>query len=95
MIQAVIDKRIKAVASIDGIGFPVLADKSTWRIDFKPSATLAHRTAAQAVVDAFDIAVEEQKIKNAKLAKEAAHARALTKLRNMGLTQKEVEALYA
>lgn len=67
----VLDEKIKAVAPIDGIGVGRFEDKSTWRIDFKDEATQTERVAAQAVVDGFDVAAEEQKIKDKTLSDKA------------------------
>lgn len=61
--------RIRDIAPVDGISFGQRDDKSTWRIDFKPEATAQQRRDVQAVVDAFDVAVEEQKLKDKEKAK--------------------------
>ena len=44
---------ISAVCPIYGVSV-TWADKSKWRINFKPEATTEERAAAQGVVDAFD-----------------------------------------
>ena len=61
--------KISAVAPIDGIAVGETTKKPTWRIDFKPEATTQQRADAQAVVAAFDVALEEQKLKDADQAK--------------------------
>lgn len=45
---------VAAVAPIHGVGVGHPGDKRTWRIDFRAEATKAQRTAARAVLDAFD-----------------------------------------
>ena len=64
----VLHDRLALVAPIDGVSVAVENDKSGWRVDFKPEATPAQRAAAQAVVDAFDVAAAEQKLKDAEQA---------------------------
>lgn len=71
MIQAKVQAAVEAVCPIDGIGFGKLLDRTTWRIDFKESASAPQRQAAQAVVDAFDIAAA-QAAENADAARVAA-----------------------
>ena len=61
--------QLAATAPIDGVAIGDSQNKSTWRIDFKPEATPAQRAAAQAVVDAFDVAAEEQKLLGVEQAK--------------------------
>ena len=61
--------QILSVCPINGIGLGALNDKSTWRIDFKPEATVQQRADAQAVVAAFDVAAEEKKLTDADRAK--------------------------
>lgn len=46
--------QLTGVAPIFGISIGDKTDKSTWRIDFDNAATPAQRTAAQAVLAAFD-----------------------------------------
>lgn len=65
----VLDLVIRAKCPIDGVSIGDQNDKSTWRIDFQPTATAQQRADAQAVVDAFDVALEEQKLKDADRAK--------------------------
>lgn len=48
-----LNQALKAVCPIDGVSVGQVADKSTWRIDFKPEATTEQRAAAQGVVDVF------------------------------------------
>lgn len=45
---------IVAVCPIVGVSVGVWADKTTWRIDFDPSATAAQQAAALVVVQNFD-----------------------------------------
>ena len=78
ILATVIDKKIRQVAPIDGVSLGSIPDKSTWRIDFKPEATVQQRTDAQAVVAAFDVALEEQKLKDADQAKVDKKASLLT-----------------
>jgi hypothetical protein len=61
-------QKIKAVCPIFGVAVGDETNKLTWRIDFKPEATPGQRVAAQAVVGAFDVAAEEQKLKDAEQA---------------------------
>ena len=77
-LVVVLDIRVKIVAPIDGVEIGDHADKSTWRIDFKPEATVQQRADAQAVVAAFDVALEEQKLKDADQAKVDKKATLLT-----------------
>ena len=46
--------QIAAVAPIEGVSIGTLNDKTTWRIDFLPTATAAQKAAARAVLAAFD-----------------------------------------
>ena len=78
LLPEVIHKQVAAVAPISGVSIGRLDDKSTWRIDFKPEATVQQRTDAQAVVGAFDVALEEQKLKDADQAKKDKKASLLT-----------------
>ena len=68
-ILEVLDSKIRVVAPIDGVSLGSLLDKSTWRIDFKPEATVQQRIDAQAVVDTFDVVAEEKKLTDADQAK--------------------------
>jgi hypothetical protein len=43
------------LAPIDGISIGNNTDKTTWRIDFKPTATAAQKITAQAAIDNFDV----------------------------------------
>ena len=45
---------ISAVCPIRGVSIGVPATKSTWRIDFDPTATPAQKTAAQTALTNFD-----------------------------------------
>lgn len=58
MISAKLDAAIKAVCPIHGISIGRKDDKSTWRIDFKDEASAQERAAAQAVLNAFDLAAD-------------------------------------
>ena len=73
-----LDMRIKAVCPIQGVSVGTRDDKSTWRIDFKPEATVQQRADAQAVVAAFNVALEEQKLKDADQSKVDKRASLLT-----------------
>ena len=68
-LNVTLHQRLSTVAPITGVSLGMLADKTTWRIDFRPEATSQQQADAQAVVDAFDVAVEEQKLKDAEQAK--------------------------
>ena len=68
-LVAVLHAFIAAVCPIEGVAIGRSNDKTTWRIDFAPEATTTQRLAAQAVVDAFDVAAEEQKLRDAEQAK--------------------------
>ncbi len=57
-IESTVTAAVAAVAPINGISFGDLSDKSTWRIDFQPSATDQQKAAAQAVIDNFNLALE-------------------------------------
>jgi hypothetical protein len=76
--EAVLHRKIATVCPINGIGFGDNLDKSTWRIDFKPEATIAQRIQAEAVLDAFDVVLEERKLKDADQAKVDKKASLLT-----------------
>lgn len=52
-------KDIRAVCPIVGVSIGRLSDKASWRMDFAAEATAPQRAAAQAVVDAFDVAAVE------------------------------------
>ena len=69
MITAILHAKVSAVAPINGIAIGDKETSLTWRIDFKPEATVDQRLAAQAVMDAFDVAAEEQKLQDAEQAK--------------------------
>ena len=77
-LNAVLDNQINAVCPINGVAIGDAISKSTWRIDFKPEATAQQRSDAQAVVAAFDVALEEQKLKDADQAKVDKKASLLT-----------------
>lgn len=78
-----LDSALKQVAPITGVSIGRLDDRSTWRVDFLPEATALQRTAAQAVVDTFDVAAVE--------AVEAAEAAALETLS----TEARADAVFA
>lgn len=46
---------LSAVAPVNGVSIGRRDDKSTWRIDFRSEATDEHKSAAQAVLAAFDV----------------------------------------
>lgn len=46
---------LAAVAPIDGVLVGNPADKTTWRIDFRPSATADQKVAAANVIASFDV----------------------------------------
>ena len=56
---AKLDAAVKAAAPIFGVSVGNKSDKATWRIFFKPEATDPQRSAAQGVVDAFDVEAAE------------------------------------
>lgn len=58
-IQTQVHAAVASVCPIDGISFGKIADKTTWRIDFKVEASTAQRASAQAVIDAFDPTLAE------------------------------------
>ena len=59
MNTARLDQAIKAVCPISGVSIGRKDDKATWRIDFLAEAKQGQRTAAQAVLDAFDMNAPE------------------------------------
>ena len=62
-LAANLDAAIKVVCPIYGVSIGREDDRQTWRIDFKPEATLQQRTNAQAILDTFDpqaITLEER-----------------------------------
>lgn len=77
-LPKVLHDRVALKAPIEGISIGKIALRSTWRIDFKPEATTQQRADAQAVIAAFDIAPEEQKLKDADQAKVDKKASLLT-----------------
>ena len=82
-------EKIGTVCPIHGVAIGRLADKSTWRIDFKPEATTQQRADAQAVVAAFDVAAEEKKLTDADQAKKDKKALLLTQL-NKSITVQDL-----
>lgn len=48
-------KALSNVAPIKGVSIGIRGDKSTWRIDFDPSATSQQQSAAQSILSSFDI----------------------------------------
>lgn len=58
MIAQKLNAAIAAVCPIHGVSIGVssgrVADKATWRIDFKDEATTQQKAAAQAALEAFD-----------------------------------------
>lgn len=67
-----LDNKIKKDCPIDGVSIGRKSDKSTWRIDFKPEATVQQRLDAQAIVDSFDVVVEQKKLDDKEAARVAA-----------------------
>lgn len=59
-VAAHLDTAIRAVCPIIGVSIGRIDDKATWRVDFAPEATQAQRTAAQTLVDGFDVAAVEE-----------------------------------
>ncbi len=57
-IATILHERLAAVAPIASVEIGTRADKRTWRIDFAAGATPAERAAAQAAIDAFDVAAK-------------------------------------
>lgn len=47
---------VAVACPIHGVSVGDLANKATWRVDFKTEATQNQRTAAQGVIDGFDAA---------------------------------------
>lgn len=52
---------VAAALPIDGMGVGNPDDKSTWRVDWATPPTAQQLAQAQAIIDAFDVAVEEAK----------------------------------
>ena len=61
-----LDQLISAVCPIDGISIGRKNDKATWRIDFK-ECTEEQKSAALAVVKAYDFEAEEKAVEYAEL----------------------------
>lgn len=59
-LTAALDKAVKAVCPITGVSIGDTADKLTWRFNPLPSATPSEISAAQGVIDAFDLAAHAQ-----------------------------------
>lgn len=53
---------LSAVAPINGFSIGLPSDRSTWLVDFHPSATAGQRTAAQNVINTFDITAEDTRL---------------------------------
>jgi hypothetical protein len=49
-------KKIEAVCPIFGVSIDDEADRATWRVSFSDAATQEQMAAAQAVIDAYDVA---------------------------------------
>jgi hypothetical protein len=62
LVNTALHAKVAAVAPIVGVSVGSVDDKATWRIDFDPKATDAQRKAAQAVIDAFDVAAEQSQL---------------------------------
>jgi hypothetical protein len=52
---SLVHNAVAAVCPIDGVSIGVKTDKTTWRVDYKPEATTAQRTAAAQAVASFNI----------------------------------------
>lgn len=52
-------EKIAAVAPILGVSIGVYDDKTTWKVAFDQSALPEQKSAAQAILDSFDIAAME------------------------------------
>lgn len=50
-----LDFDLRAVCPIDGISIGIFDEKNTWRIDYKPEATMDEKNAAQVIVDNFQL----------------------------------------
>lgn len=74
MIAQKLDAAIKVVCPIFGVSIGRPDDKSTWRIDFEAQATSQQRSAAQAVLAAFDPNAPELPDNNAALAERHTNA---------------------
>ena len=85
-----LDGLLKAVAPIDGVSIGRFNDKSSWRIDFKDEATLLERTAAQAVIVDFDLALAEREVSDAIIAAKAAKQRIRDLPDNTPVTAKDL-----
>lgn len=57
----ILNDAISSVCPVDGVSVGYPADKSTWRVDYSPSATPEQLAAANTIIDSFDI---ETAIKN-------------------------------
>ena len=77
------------VAPVDGVSIGNNANKTTWRIDFKLEATPAQRAAAQAVVAAFNVTAEEQKLLAVEQAKKDTKTSLLSQL-NKSVTVRDL-----
>lgn len=60
LITSAIQKAVNAVCPNTGMSFPKINDKATWLVRFTPEATQEQKDAAQAAIDAFDIATAQQ-----------------------------------
>lgn len=52
-LESYLDQAIKIVCPIDGVSFPNLSDKTTWKIHFTSDANEQQKIAAQTVMDNF------------------------------------------
>ena len=62
-LEAYLDQKIKEICPIHGISFKDLADKRTWRLDFKDEATDQQKADARAYIQSFDWATEQANAK--------------------------------
>lgn len=58
-MQATLHNLIAQVCPITGVSFARPRDKSGWRVQFAPEATVDQKAAAQAVIDGFDLTAYE------------------------------------
>lgn len=91
-----LEEAVKVVCPIFGVCIGNVADKQTWRIDFKPEASSGQLLAAQAALDAFDIEalpvrqVEELNARETAKRERARRLEDLERLMKSGAPQPEV-----
>lgn len=91
MLATELHIRISAVCPIDGVAVGDEADRSTWRVDYSPSATEEQRGAAAAVVASFDVLESVKKTMSRRVDDDAEQVRNryLTPGAGMALTYQE------